>query len=175
MVCWSKLCACKSQAGNKGSQCLCKRSQGKHSKTDVGSPGTLWKFEDNHLWHSGFPWDTILNNWPYFWAEWMPKLNFCSVGTKFFPSHCLLWILCPTFTELIWDHFEVFPFGLEVVRVAVCGIEVPGEAFLFICLHCFFTCFEGLYGGQVYIMVHLNNTSAYWVIAIGWLLCERLG
>ena len=47
----------------------------------------LQKFEDNHLWHSGFSWDTVLNNWPYFWAEWMPKFSFCSVGTEFIPSH----------------------------------------------------------------------------------------
>lgn len=59
---------------------------GKHSKTSVGSLRTLGEFEDNHLWHSAFPWDTILNNWPYFWAEWI-KLNFCSVGTKLIPSH----------------------------------------------------------------------------------------
>lgn len=88
---------------------------GKHSKTNAGSLKTPGKFEDNHLWHSAFPGDTVLNKWPYFWAERMPKLNFCSVGTKFIPSHLsselviLALNFCPTYAELTCSHSEVSP------------------------------------------------------------------
>lgn len=117
---------------------------GKHSKTNVRSPRTPAKFEDNHLWHLGFPWDTILNNWPYFWAEWMPKLNFCSVGTKFIPSHlsselAILalnslsylgrinlgssWSLCSLGWEVVWE--AVWHSGPMLTSLSTCLLCSP--------------------------------------------------
>lgn len=122
----------KTKLGTRLSSALTQMLSGENATTDVGSPRMLRKFEDNHLWHSGFPWDTVLNNWPYFWAEWMPKLNFCSVGTRFIPSHLSselailalhsLSYLCRINLGSFWS---LSPLGWEGGREAARGIPGP--------------------------------------------------